>query len=429
MDVEYNTEGWDAVYAGNLDVCNQQLINAFKTGQLPTSIDLTSYSGLWDVVGGASFSPWQFVLGGGPELLNLRLPFKGGSVKIKASKEVDIPLKDCALVVQIGLRFVEGSNKNRELVFNLTPNPLGKVVTLIDVEDKSGSLQEYRSYLDSVINRFLIDHERDISFSVLAVAPKGAHSGPDWQVPTLECFCYVNRTNTTDSFIALLMMTQGRPVQSLMASPGAIAKGQNSGVLLRTPLFMGEVLKPAFPRMVSKDAKESDFILDPNTATIYAKKTITGYGLKAGAITYYPQYKTLKLVPVGGGMRLEMSGKFSMGMGIELRFDIEAAYRLEQVKGKNAVNLVPSGKPKVHTDRHIPWYDYFLVIGGLAAVAVLEIVTTIISDSLADDVVHLSQEFKIGESALFDVIWTGYSDVVMTGADMSPDAMRLELTF
>jgi len=242
MTDQISTEGWDGVYAIRLSKANEQLQRSYIAGNLPKQM-YVQVEGLWFCEINANFDVWQFVPGGGPQLLWLRMPFVEGRIMIGTKS---LNLANCGMVVQIRLRYLKLSQMEKQLVLDFQSEDVqGNVVQLIRMDDPHNQLNllDNEQYFHSAINKYLKENKESISH-VLATLQTPSMNEFDWQRPTWEKYAYLNRPTEKDCVIGILMMFQGHeaPRGDPQLAQGVIADNYSAGYLIKLKEFIANTL-------------------------------------------------------------------------------------------------------------------------------------------------------------------------------------------
>lgn len=396
-----NTNGWDTISIVKQEVINSALKVEWDQNDPGFHYDIDNNGSCIDGI----FDCFQIVDGGDAEHLRMELPIWSGTFTFNNSV---YPLNGLSVIVEMVLDLVPTSNDSNSFVLKTVFTHVAETREEVDqpgwiyplaVKGDTDMPIDMKSVFMSFICVYLINNSEKVE-QIFAEINVAGMSCPDWAVPKKCKYTYLDTGH-----LAILSVCTNRdtPSDNDITLDG-IDLNMSSFYVMSAEMAMGHFIIPALVKIYS-NASESDYRFSKQAYSNI--KDLTMYGIKSGAITYYPRvFNGKNIVAVSGDtFRISYDGDCDMYAGIDMTWKGWNEFKLK-VDGNQNISFYISNSSFSH-DEDIPWYLKWL---SPIVSLITSIIVSIISDDLADDISNIMGNIRLDD--LNSVEWCGVSTSV-----------------
>lgn len=395
-----NTFGWDTVSLIDISCVNAALAAQSDSLRMRFDADLQSDP---PVTAMGEYQQWRIVPGGSSRLLYVALDIKTGQINIgegtpspllqalgltpRASERKSYDLAGVSAVLALDLRLLTGSiSQAQDLLFNLgkvnftMPPPGEGYVTPVTILDPAGKLDvATKSLLGAALADDLVRHADQVRFVFAHINPVPPASD-SWLAPTASSYAYMARPVSGKDYLAVMSVTDGRSIEGLdyAVDPEDIQDAFTQSFVISGDLTLHKMIMPILPQAYATAG--NTFYFDAGTHTIRNARAFETFGVKSGAITYYPIIDRFDMRIDATGIRTQVWGRCDMKAGIWMNFHVNSWNQAVFDPATKQLTFLPDPKPVSSSSADIPWYFYFL---GLLVTAITEICVRTIASSIA----------------------------------------------
>jgi len=396
------TQGWDTVFVISADRVNEMLIaNADKTVlQFGTSLPNMP---AWTATG--RFAPWQLAEGGSNDIVHLRLPIETGTL---SDGTTSFDLAGLTLVIATYLDWL-AFNDQQQLQFDYHAQgepgnePDRGELSVIALRDPNQQLPpEFNALLAYAFGAFLVANRDQVRFvfATVNLIPPTVNS---WLAPKKSAYGYFRRESSDQHFLAILSVTTDRDISKLQRTvdPTALPTTTNASFVIADNLYLLNVIAPSLAHAFNTGADA--FYYDGTNRVLRNNRRLWTRPVKSGAITYHPFIDYLEIRSVDGALQGRYSGGVDLYAGISMTYTIDARNAASYDTSSGTLGFARDPSPKESHQADIPWYWW---LGGLIVIAVVEIVVSVISNDIADQITNDNRErLAFGRYPPSSILW------------------------
>ncbi|KSV75547.1 hypothetical protein N185_17045 [Sinorhizobium sp. GW3] len=381
------TFGWDTVFVVNEDRLNALLLANANTVTLTFDVEIPG-----QVSGRAKgkFAPWQIAEGGSNDIIHLRLTLAEGQMDY-GGRRVD--LTGLTLVVATYLDWLATPDRTEQLRFDYhrlgesgNPPQRGELTVVKLIDPNSMLKPEENALLAFALGTQLVARAADVRF-VFATVNLVAPTTNSWLTPVRSRYGYFRREGNRSGYLAIFSVTTDRSTNGLQRTvdPAAIPTDTNATYVISDELFLKDVIAPGLARSFNTDV--GAFAYDTGAQILRNTRRLRAKSVKSGAITYYPEVDQLEVRSGEAALQTYCKGRTDMHAGIMLYYTVSAKNRAVYENGALTFQVDPS--PHQTHDAKIPWWFF---IGGPLVILITEIVVSVISKDIANDISQDNRE-------------------------------------
>lgn len=385
----------------------------------------TTFGGAYTIQG--KFGPWQLVPGGSDTLIYMEIPITTGSL-FATAKSFDI--SGMTVTVEINLILVPSKLQTsvKELRFNFKQfgtkqgDPTPGIVTVHSVTDPHQT--GVGGYVGEGVAQVLIHNADEVSFVFAEIGLVDLDTA-SWLKPIQSKYSYHEPVGSGNGYLAILSVTDNRDISMLDVQIGSdiVSSKYPLSFVIAGGLFLQHVIMPSLPKAFpGTDA--SSFAYSAGTIRLTRKFDLKG--VKEGAITYTPVVTSMTITIVDDALSNATSGSVDLKVpNAYLSFSVATRNVLKYDPITNTFLFEKDNNPTVHSDKHIPWYDYLLIaLAGGVAVAIFAIVINVVADEVRDSINAGDAGGRLTALSATVVRWSGIEAVEVQDAGLS-DAFYL----